>query len=620
MVFRLELGKDTTPGINRPQNEDHIGYYFPQQPEVLLLRGQMFIIADGNGEQGLGEFASKMAIQTVIQEYYEEPWVGTVDEMLSKSLLRANRTVYDANIENRSPVHFSTSLTCCVIHQEILYIAHIGNCCAYLLSDSNFEILTQSHSFDVDRGDRPIDIQGEENGKVLVRSLGIEEEVKIDMIQRKLQINDIILLCTDGVYTAIPEHEIQSIVASSLPQDACELIVKQALANKTPDDATAMLVKIKSIKRLEADEKPSATVVDHSQPAERQIVIKGVRYRSTWKEKKLSPPEEESVAEFSQDRDVRRPFVKRTTRPNWKRHFSIRQFLNIFTLLIVVAFIIVLIVKYGPKYWKSGIIPSVKTITTDTLRQISELKSEPPQQKEEIAQAPIDYAEVNQIEDTSKFALVEELEMPGSMALDIIIVDGSFRRNLSWNNYIDEMKRISGIDRISKVKSSFRLKKSKILWRRNADSEKENVIKERVDQYRRLFSQYFQVNANVQPLDLTLVLGADFTLPPLQTSYRDGQEMNNVKYYLEILNGYTVPGLARRLSEQLHKQKINKGQLEVIDYRNADKRSYRVSFIKCDQSCNDVAEELNRFLGQRLSIVNSRLFDIKLIVGTDIVF
>ena len=86
MIFNLELGKQSSPGINRPQNEDNIGYYLPQEPEILLLRGQIFLVADGSGEEGNGEIASKIAIQTVIQEFYDAPWVGSVEEMLLKAI------------------------------------------------------------------------------------------------------------------------------------------------------------------------------------------------------------------------------------------------------------------------------------------------------------------------------------------------------------------------------------------------------------------------------------------------------------------------------------------------------------------------------------------------------
>lgn len=618
MIFRLELGRQTAPGMNRSQNEDNIGYYFPQQPEVLLLRGQMFMVADGNGEEGLGEFGSKLAVQTVIQEYYEEPWVGTVEEMLTKSFMKANRTLIDANIENRSATSFSTSVTCGVINQENLYLAHIGTCRAFILSYNVFEILTQSHSFDVEKSERDFDIQGEENGKVLVRALGIDEDIKIDVIKRKIQINDLILLCTDGIYINVNEKEIQSIIAAAAPQPACDLIVEQARANETPDDATAMLVKVKSIKRVETDETPTPTVIAQSEPAERQIVIKGVRYRSTWKEQQLPPEEKVTVAEFSQDRDVRRPIIKRTRTGGRKRHFPIRQILNIVTIVAFIALIAFLIVKYVPNYLQSRKSSSESKFATDTLSQVDETKLQPDEPKKEGEIAPVTQPEINDFEDTTEYLIEQEPKITPAIKLDVVIIDGSFKKNLRWDSFIEGMKLFSDVDQVNNVKSTLRLQKSKIIWRRNDNSEKENIIKQRIDQYQRLYAQYFKITPETYPLDFTLVIGSNFKLPRLPTSYLDAQPGVHVDYYLEILNGFTVPGLARRLSEQLNNRKVNEQRLAVVDYRNADQKNYRVSFIKCDPSRNSFAEELGTLLGQRLSVVNSQLFDIKLLVGTDI--
>ncbi len=620
MIFRLELGKQTAPGINRSQNEDQIGFYIPQQQEVLLLRGQMFIVADGSGEEGLGEFASKLATQTVIQEYYEEPWIGTVEEMLTRSFIKANKTLIDANEENRSEKHFSTSMIGGVINQETLYLAHVGNCRAFLLSYHVFESLAQSHSFDVDKGDRQVDIQGEENGTVLVRALGIEEDVKVDIVKRKVQINDLILLCTDGLYNYVDEKTIQSIVAATPPQQAGESLVEQARLNKSLDDATAMLVKVKSIRRVDADETTPPAMIDQSEPAERQIVIKGVRYRSTWQEEQLPPDVNETVTEFSQDRDMRRPIVKRKTNMQWKQNVSNRQILNIITIIAFVVLVAFLIIKYVPDYLQSRKIADEGDITKETLNQKEQIKSKAEEQKEESAITPATPSDVDAFEDDIEYLSEQESSTaPATNKLDVVIIDGSLKPSLRWNVIIEGMKQFSAADRISQVKSTLKIPKSKILWLRSDNSEQESIIQQRVDQYQRFFAQNFQVSPEVTPLDFTLVIGANFKQPKLPAiSSSAVPTQTDAAYYLEILNGFTTPGIARRLYEQLNHRMLNDKMLVVVDYRNADKKNYKVSFIKCDPSRNGLAAQLGTLLGQRMSVVNSQLFDIKLIVGTDI--
>jgi hypothetical protein len=534
--------------------------------------------------------------------------------------MKANRTLIDANIENRSTTPFSASLTCGIINQENLYLAHIGACSAFLLSYNVFEILTRSHSIDVEKSDRDFAIQGEENGKVLVRALGIDEDVKIDIIKRKIQINDVIVFCSDGVYNVVDEKEIQTIVAAAPPQQACELIIEQARANESPDDATALVIKVKSIKRVEADELPSPTVAEQLEPAERQIVIKGVRYRSTWKEQPLPPEEKQTVVDFSQDRGARRPIIKRTKTDRWKPTHSFRQFFNIITIITFLALIAFLAIKYVPDYLNSRRTASGSKIATDSLSQDANPKLQAEEQNKEAEITPIAPPESNEFEDTTEY-ITEQVPMASTArGFNVVIIDGSFRQNLKWDTFIEGMKLSSNEDQINNVKSTLRLQKSKILWRRSDNPERENRIKQRVEQYQHLYAQYFKITPETSPFDLTLVIGSNFKLPRLQTSYAETQIGNSGDYYLEILNGFTVPGLARRLNELLNNRKMNEQRLVVVDYRNADRKNYRVSFIKCDPSLNNFSMELANLLEQRLPAINTQLFDIKLIVGTDIQF
>lgn len=617
MVFNLELGKSSAPGTDKRQNEDKIGYYFPQHPEALLLRGQMFMIVDGNGEGSTGEFASKLAIQTVIQEYFDEPWIGTVEEMLMKAVKSANTTIHDANVENQSNSYFSASLTCATIHQDTLYVAHVGNCSAYLVSSSGFEALTRSHIIDVESGSESLPSELAQNGSYIVRSLGMDDDVNIDMIQRKLQINDLVLLCTDGVYQAVSEQRLEQITISASPQQACDGLIKFVSEDYLEDDATALIVKLKSIRRIQEGDEIIPPQPDATKPPERQIVIKGVRYRAPSRVKEIPQAEKDIVEEFTQDRELRRPVTRRLDKLRPGFQFPLRRALNIFTLAILLILIVAAIIKYGPTYWKSELKneSKVNQSVLDSTKQIqSPLAQEEDRQPQNIPDEPgISYQSNEEI----KPIVAPESETLVDKSLNTVLIDGSFQKNITWDSYLKEMKAFSVADDVEMMKSSFRLKKSKILWRRVSDSEKAAAINARVEQYAQLFSTYFQIRPEISPVDLTLVIGADFNLAPIKTGiYREEKERSD--YYLEILNGFTVSGLAGRVNQLLHNQPINGSRITVIDYRNADKKTYRVSFIKCEASQNQIADELKTALGQPVSLVNTSLFDIKILVGTDI--
>ncbi len=615
MIFKLELGKQTAPGREGGLNEDHYGFFFPQQPEVLLLRGQMFMVADGNGTAGLGEFASKLAVQTIIQEYFEEPWIGTVEDMLTKSLLKANRVLIDANRENQANSQFSCSVTCGVVHQEFLYLAHIGTCQAYLMSNQLFEVLTQSHSFRVDKRDQELNIPGEQNGSVVVRALGIDENPQIDLTKRRLQINDLILICSDGVVNSVEERQVQSVMSSIPIQSAAESLVDQALRNNASDDATALLVKIKSIRRVDADDSVGAVNYQPTEPAERQIVIKGVRYRSTWQEEQLPPLTEDVAHDFSEDREMRRPVMKRkTSRLSVRSDFPWRQTFNVLTIVAFLVILAYVAIKYLPNWFQPDETEKTSTITKEDITP--KIQKEPFEAGEQEISSGAFPESDDRFNETQRGST--STPAAGAGSIRIVIIDGTFKPNINWRALLDGMKLISGEDRITQVKSTLRLSRSKILWLRNGDPDREQLSQQRARQYQQLCTQSLGVTPEILPLDLSLVLGANFKVPQQRVASAPSAASAGVDYYLEILNGTSTPGLARRVNELLNHQNLSGKRLVVVDYRNADKKNYPTSFIKCAPSQNSLAEEVKSLLRQPFSINNSGLYDIKLIVGTDV--
>ncbi|MDZ7263307.1 MAG: protein phosphatase 2C domain-containing protein [candidate division KSB1 bacterium] len=610
MIFSLDLGKSSISGKSHSQNEDLIGYYFPQEIEALLLRGQMLVIADGSGAEGAGITAAKLAVQTVIAEYFDSPWVGSVPEMLIKAISSANLAVYDTNIESRPANRLSCSLTAAVVHQESLHLAHVGSCCAYFLSGSRLEKLTQCHAIEVSESSRLPDDE-----LALVRALGLSEQVQVDLVERKLQIGDAVLLCTDGAYSTFSEPELQALVSLPTSQSICDAIVKQAADRQNKDDATALMVKMKSIKRIDAaEELPPPKIETPGEPPARQITIKGVRYRSPVRISEMPPEEKQSVNDFAQDRELRRPMVKRKEGGRSAPNVPLKSILKTVGTILAGLLLIFLIFQYGPQLWFS--------LTAPSIEEPSQKQQVPPTKTD---QEPAYTEEGDQAlppsEDESGYEPTPALEetpaiTPAGTSLQIAVLDGTFQPKLDLASYLNDMKSLSSTDKINKIKSTIRLKKSKIIWRRGLDANKDQAIQERVAAYQRLFARYFQISPETHPLDLTLVLGANFKLPGVKGGSPATAPVENC--YLEILNGSPLTGLAARMNQILDGQPLENEKIVVVDYRNADKKNYPSTFIQCPASQNKKALALKKRLGTPVQISNAASFDIKILIGTDI--
>jgi hypothetical protein len=331
----------------------------------------------------------------------------------------------------------------------------------------------------------------------------------------------------------------------------------------------------------------------------------------------MPPEEKEGVAEFSQDRDMRRPIFKQAEPGGSLPSFSIKPVLKILAIIILSVLLLFLIFEYAPRLWHSLTAPSVEKEIQESGNPLQQPAPETKLKPTEIEPEAIAEPPLEESSEDSVFFAEEEPVVSGGSSLNVAVLDGSLRQNLSWDNYLQEMKAFSAADRINKMKSTIRLKKSKIIWRRVPDPQKAEKIKERVEQYQRLFGRYFQISPETFPLDLTLVLGANFKLPSIKNAGQTNEARDD--YYVEILNGSPLTGLAGRMSQQLDRQPIEDGRIVVVDYRNADRKTYKVTFIQCHSSQNKIAGELKARLKVPVSIMNSPLFDIKILVGTDIV-
>ena len=78
---------------------------------------------------------------------------------------------------------------------------------------------------------------------VLTRAVGLRNEVAPDIHEEiAFDDGDKILLCSDGLFSMVPEDEIGSIVEQNDPKQACEKLIKSAIGYGGDDNITAVVI------------------------------------------------------------------------------------------------------------------------------------------------------------------------------------------------------------------------------------------------------------------------------------------------------------------------------------------------------------------------------------------
>jgi protein phosphatase len=253
----LRIGVTTSAGT-RPRNEDssvammsHFGDDQSAIPVILLA------VADGLGGNADGDVASALAVKVLTESVVNHmaafaAGAGNADlsaESMEKLLIEA---IAIAHHEVRAgTTGGSTTLTCALIVDRTAYVAHIGDCRAYLTNTGwkGMELITRDHRRErqvkVPAASPAYEIAAHRRAHTVTRVLGRSETCEVDLTRRNLVNGSRLLLCSNGIWEHVsPEVIFIAIQQSNQPQVTCESLTSVAIANQADDDMTALLVEM----------------------------------------------------------------------------------------------------------------------------------------------------------------------------------------------------------------------------------------------------------------------------------------------------------------------------------------------------------------------------------------
>lgn len=261
MKVRFESRSDI--GRRRTSNEDSL---------LASSEQGLFIVADGMGGHAAGEVASRMAVDTVaafvsaraggpdaaapgaegvLPGDDAETWPFGYDHdqppqanLLRNALLHANRVLIEATRERRQYRGMATTIVAVLLDGDVAHIAHAGDSRAYLLRAGRLQRLTRDHSWVSERVQSGELTEPEARvhplRNMVTRALGGKNDLEVDVQAPRLQPGDVLLLCSDGLTSMVPEDEIARLLAGE-PEAAVSRLV-DAANERGGDDNVSVLV------------------------------------------------------------------------------------------------------------------------------------------------------------------------------------------------------------------------------------------------------------------------------------------------------------------------------------------------------------------------------------------
>jgi len=247
----------TDIGRVRTRNEDFVGAFEPDDPELLRARGQLFVVADGMGGYARGDVASRLAVESLHHTYYEAARAEPLPEALRVSVQIANEAVYRESQLSPGEGPMGTTLTAVVIRDHDAFLAHVGDSRAFLIRGRQIRQLTEDHSLvaELVRGGvlKPTEAEHHPSAHVILRALGLAEDVEIE-VQGPLALRsgDTLVLCTDGLTRQVKPPEIRRLAAIRPMRRACEKLVALANERGGKDNITLQVIRFGSRRFLPA--------------------------------------------------------------------------------------------------------------------------------------------------------------------------------------------------------------------------------------------------------------------------------------------------------------------------------------------------------------------------------
>ena len=229
MAFELDIGFASLAGT-KDTNEDFCGALLPE-PGMEGM-GVIAAVADGVSRGGMGKEAAQTTLVSLLRDYFGTPetWDATV--ALDRIITSQNAWLCGIN-RRRQPAMGMTTLTALVLRGQSYALAHVGDSRAYLLRGGESRQMTHDHVVN-----HP-DFQHQ-----LVRAVGLEDRIVVDYVQGDLQVGDVFMLLTDGVYGSLPDARLQTLAQGDNAQAASEALLEAALKAGSRDNVTALVVRV----------------------------------------------------------------------------------------------------------------------------------------------------------------------------------------------------------------------------------------------------------------------------------------------------------------------------------------------------------------------------------------
>jgi serine/threonine protein phosphatase PrpC len=254
-IFKRKIDRPNTPaygatdtGKQRNNNEDCF---------FIMTELGLYIVADGMGGHNAGELASLSAVD-IMKTYFKPEIVSEmqkneekIEPELKNAIIKAHERIIELSESNDEYIGMGSTLAVSFIYNNILHTCHVGDTRVYVINSSRITQITKDHSTVAEMVRLGKMTRDEARHSPLknriTQAIGGPFPINPEYNQTyTLDKDDIILICSDGLWEMLSDKEIQSIVLENCDvEKTCKRLIQKANDAGGNDNITVILVEIR---------------------------------------------------------------------------------------------------------------------------------------------------------------------------------------------------------------------------------------------------------------------------------------------------------------------------------------------------------------------------------------
>lgn len=230
-------------------NEDYI---IPSDNRALSNRSDFFCY-DGVGGSPFGEIASKIVCESLSEFFETNTNILHNESVVNYSVKYAREKLKDYENNHPESKGMKTTMTAIRFHQEGATLAWMGDSRIYQVREGKILYQTWDHSYVntlVEQGLLSMDERrSHPKRNSITRTLGAAKSDRIPEVKMiaDIRADDFFLLCTDGLLEQVRDKHIEFWLSKSEKSEHVKEIILNHCRDKTQDNFSMILVKIKSV-------------------------------------------------------------------------------------------------------------------------------------------------------------------------------------------------------------------------------------------------------------------------------------------------------------------------------------------------------------------------------------